>query len=214
MRSLTMDRMQGLKAVLMMGALLGAPAWADDAAAVPSADESRGRGTLMVELQPPSLDASLYGLRIAFAPTADSPFAFALVRRAGDWNTSLGMRSRFSGTDAGDAKLNFAWGMEGRYALASFADGALRPFVGATVGVEEFRVRGREGANELDFFTGFFLEPELGVMYRPGAGRVGLTARVGPGFSSTEVPEHVFGAGTLRLRSVYPAASLGLLFVL
>lgn len=213
MRSLFTNRMQGLKAIAMMGALLGAPAWADDAAAVPNADESRGRGALMVELQPPALDASLYGLRVAVAPSPDSHWAFALVRRSGDWNTPLGMRSRFAGTDAGDAKLNFAWGMEGRYTLASFAGGALRPFVGATAGVEEFRVRAREGSQALDFFTGFFLEPELGVMYRPGAGRVGLTARVGPGFSSTQVPEHVFGAGTLRLRSVYPAASLGLLFV-
>ncbi|MFP2906305.1 hypothetical protein ACLESD_14820 [Pyxidicoccus sp. 3LFB2] len=51
-------------------------------------------------------------------------------------------------------------------------------------------------------------------MWRSGDGRVGLSARVGPGFTFTDVRDLEVRTGALRLKPVYPTASLSLLVVL
>ncbi len=209
-----MSRSQGLRVVLTLVSLLSTPVWADQASLLSAPEPRRPRSAFMVEVQPPALDGSVYGLRAEITPSPELPFTFGVLRRVGSWSGMLGTQARFSGTDVGAAKLDFAVGVEGRYALATFADGALSPFLGVTTGLEQFEVRSKLDSNGRSYSTGFFLEPEVGVTYRPGAGHFGLLARVGPGFSSSNAPEHSFGGGTLRLRSIYPAASLGLLLAI
>lgn len=205
MRVLSACRKQGWKAVLTVVAFLASPVLAQ---------EARPSGSLLVELQPPALDASLYGLRLEITPSPEVPFSFGLVQRGGGWGRAFGAKARFDGTSAGEVKLNFGVGGTARYAPFSFAGGALRPFLGMTVGLEEFAFRTGPDSFERSSSLVYFFEPAVGVMYRPGAGRVGLTARVGPGFASSQEPEPAVGSGHLSLRSVYPAASVGLLFVL
>ncbi|MBU8896047.1 hypothetical protein DRW03_05465 [Corallococcus sp. H22C18031201] len=211
MRTDSVKRAQWAKWVWVAASLAAVPAWADDAG---MGMERPLPGALLVEVQPPALDDSLVGIRLELAPSREAPWAFGLVARTGGWS-QFGAKARFIGTNSGDVKLNYALGAEGRYTLASFADGALQPFVGLTLGAEEFHARAN--ANDLgSYTTALFAEPAVGAMWRPGAGRLGLSARVGPGFATTDVRELEVGngSGTLKLRSVYPSASLSLLVVL
>jgi hypothetical protein len=214
MRVLSMNRVKGLRVVLMMVPFLAAPAWAGELSAPPTLQASASRGTLLLEVQPPALDGSLYGIRLEVASSPEVPWALGLVTRHGRWTHTLGAQARFSGTDAGDVRLNFAWGAEGRYTLASFAQGTLRPFVGVTAGIEEFSVRPMAGGGVKDHTTAFFVEPTLGILWRPGAGWFGLAARVGPGFTSTDARDLTIETGTLRLRPVYPVSSVSLVAIL
>ncbi|NBD08065.1 hypothetical protein [Corallococcus silvisoli] len=207
--------MRWVKPVAVVAALAAVPAVAQDVGVSSTGQEQQRRGAFLLELQPPALDGSLYGVRAEVAPSRDSRLAFGLMGRAGGWNRSLGAKARFSGVGAGDVKLNFGVGMDSRYTLAFLADGTVRPFVGMSVGLEEFVARPTAGVpDRKDYTTTAFLEPTLGVMWRPGAGRVGLSARAGPGFTFTDVRELQVGSSTLGLRTVYPTASLGLLVVL
>lgn len=207
--------MRWVKPVAVVAALAAVPAMAQDVGVSSTGQELQRRGAFLLELQPPALDGSLYGVRAEVAPSRDSRLAFGLMGRAGGWNRSLGAKARFSGVGAGDVKLNFGVGMDSRYTLAFLADGTVRPFVGMSVGLEEFVARPTAGMpDRKDYTTTAFLEPTLGVMWRPGAGRVGLSARAGPGFTFTDVRELQVGSSTLGLRTVYPTASLGLLVVL
>lgn len=207
--------MRWVKPVAVGAALVAVPAMAQDVGVSSTGQEQQRRGAFLLELQPPALDGSLYGVRAEVAPSRDSRLAFGLMGRAGGWNRSLGAKARFSGVGAGDVKLNFGVGVDSRYTLAFLADGTVRPFVGMSVGLEEFVARPIAGMpDRKDYTTTAFLEPTLGVMWRPGAGRVGLSARAGPGFTFTDVRELQVGSSTLGLRTVYPTASLGLLVVL
>jgi hypothetical protein len=202
------------KAVLVAVPLLAAPALADDSAGefVPGHERER-QSALLMEVSPPALDASMYGIRLDIAPSMDGPFSFGLMGRAGQWGNSIGAKARFDGIGATEVKLNYAVGADARYTLGSFANGTLRPFVGVTAGFEEFVSRTGNGPSEAAT-TAAFLEPAAGIMWRPGAGRVGLSARVGPGFTFTDTRDLQLRAGELRLKPVYPTASLGLLVVL
>ncbi|TSC34036.1 hypothetical protein [Corallococcus sp. Z5C101001] len=207
--------MRWVKPVAVVAALAAVPAVAQDVGVSSTGQEQQRRGAFLLELLPPALDGSLYGVRAEVAPSRDSRLAFGLMGRAGGWNRSLGAKARFSGVGAGDVKLNFGVGMDSRYTLAFLADGTVRPFVGMSVGLEEFVARPTAGMpDRKDYTTTAFLEPTLGVMWRPGTGRVGLSARAGPGFTFTDVRELQVGSSTLGLRTVYPTASLGLLVVL
>lgn len=207
-------RTQGWKSVLMGVSLLALPVWADDVGALRASREKTLPGALLLEVQPPALDGSHFAGRIEIAPTEDVPFAFGLVARASGWNHSFGASTRFEGADAGEVKLNYAVGVEGRLRLASFAGGAVSPFLGVTAGIEDFVVRSGAAFPERLYSTGLFVEPAVGVLYRPGAGAFGVEARVGPGFNFTDVREFQTRDGELRLRPVYPTASVGLLVVL
>ncbi|MBZ4376584.1 hypothetical protein [Corallococcus sp. AS-1-6] len=208
--------MQWVKAVAVGAALVAVPAMAQDMASSSTGQEQQRRGAFLLELQPPALDGSLYGLRAEVAPSRDSRLAFGILGRAGGWNRSLGAKARFSNVGGSDVKLNFGVGVDSRYTLAFLADGTVRPFVGMTLGLEEFVARpgGAAMPDRKDYTTTAFLEPTLGVMWRPGSGRVGLSARAGPGFTFTDVRELQVGNSNLGLRTVYPTASLGLLVVL
>src|SRR4051812_32231366 len=186
----TMSRSQVSKAVLTMVALLSTPVWADQASLLSAPEPQRPQPSFLLEVQPPALDGSVYGLRAEITPLQELPLTLGVLRRVGSWSGALGTQARFSGTDVGTAKLDFAVGVEGRYALASFADGALSPFLGVTTGLEQFEVRSKLDSHGRSYSTGFFLEPAVGVTYRPGAGHFGLLARVGPGFTSSNAPEH------------------------
>ncbi|MFB1481216.1 hypothetical protein [Corallococcus sp. RDP092CA] len=208
--------MQWVKAAAVGAAVVSAPAMAQDVGYSSTGQEQQRRGAFLLELQPPALDGSLYGVRAEVAPSKDSRLAFGLLGRAGGWSRSLGAKARFSNVGGHDVKLNFGVGVDGRYTLAFLADGTVRPFVGVALGLEEFVAR-RSGAaapDLKDYTTTAFLEPTLGVMWRPGSGRVGLSARAGPGFTFTDVRELQVGSSNLGLRTVYPTASLGLLVVL
>ncbi|WP_342381495.1 hypothetical protein NVS55_17835 [Myxococcus stipitatus] len=203
-----------LKGVLAAAVLAGVPALADDAAGerIPPQERER-RGAVLLEISPPALDASMYGIRLDISPTFDGPFSFGLMARAGQWGNSVGVRTRFEGADLGEAKLNYAVGADARYTVTTLFHGTLRPFVGLTAGFEEFVARSDQGPYQ-GASTAAFLEPAVGVMFRPGAGRVGLTARGGPGFTFTDVRHLKVTGGEMTLRQVYPTASLALLVVL
>ncbi|WP_223754044.1 hypothetical protein [Myxococcus sp. RHSTA-1-4] len=192
---------------------MASPALADEAAGPVPPQERERRGAVLLEVSPPALDASMYGVRLDIAPSMEGPFSFGLMGRAGQWGNSLGAKTRFEGVGGSEIKLNYAVGADARYTLGSFANGTLRPFVGLTAGFEEFVTRSGKGPSEAAT-TAAFLEPAAGLMWRPGAGRVGLSARVGPGFTFTDVRNLEVQAGDLRLKPVYPTASLGLLVVL
>ncbi|WP_164016717.1 hypothetical protein [Pyxidicoccus trucidator] len=213
MRVSSLNAVNVSKAVLMVVPLLAAPVLADDAGEQIPASERERRAALLMEVSPPALDGSMYGIRLDIAPSMEGPFSFGLMGRAGQWGNSLGAKTRFDGVGLTEVKLNYAVGVDTRYTLGSFANGTLRPFVGLTVGVEEFVSRTGDGPSEAAT-TAAFVEPAAGLMWRPGAGRVGLSARVGPGFTFTDVRDLELRAGDLRLKPVYPTASLGLLVVL
>jgi hypothetical protein len=213
MRSPSLNAVSVSKAVLLAAPLLASPALADDAAEALPAHERERQGAVLLEVSPPALDASMYGIRLDIAPSREGPFSFGLMGRAGQWGNSLGARTRFDGVGGSEIKLNYAVGADARYMLGSFANGTLRPFVGLTAGFEEFVTRSGNGPSEAAT-TAAFLEPAAGLMWRPGAGRVGLSARVGPGFTFTDVRDLKVRAGDLRLKPVYPTASLALLAVL
>lgn len=204
---------RALKMVLASVALLGAPALADDAGERIPAQERERRGAVLLEIQPPALDASMYGLRLDISPSFDGPFSFGLMTRAGQWGNTVGVRTRFDGAELGEVKLNYAVGADARYTVVKLANGTLRPFVGLTAGFEDFVARTGKGPSQ-GASTTAFLEPAVGVMWRPGSGRLGLTARGGPGFTFTDTRELRVTGGALTLRQVYPTASLGLLVVL
>ncbi|WP_224364518.1 hypothetical protein [Hyalangium versicolor] len=210
----TTSRSQGLKVAFTMAALLSTPVWADQASLLAAPEQRRPHSAFQLEIQPPSPDGSVYGIRAEGTPSEKIPLTFGVMRRVGSWRRNLGMQARFSGTDVGAARLHFAVGVEARYALATFADGALSPFIGVTGGVEQFEVRSKLDGNGSRYSPDFFVEPAVGLTYRPGAGHFGLIGRVGPGFTSSGTPDHSFDGGTLSLRSVYPTASLGLIFAL
>lgn len=204
------------KAVLLAAPLLASPALADDAAEpIPHQREWEQRSVMLLEVQPPALDASMYGIRLDIAPSLAGPFSFGLTGRAGQWGNTVGTRLRFEGPSGYEVKLNYAIGVDGRYMPFSLANGTLRPFLGLTAGFEEFVGRTGKGPSE-SVTTVSFVEPSLGLMWRPGAGRMGLSARVGPGFTFADSHERALelDAGLLKLRPVYPTASLNLLFVL
>ncbi|MCE9672451.1 hypothetical protein LY474_32055 [Myxococcus stipitatus] len=201
------------KVLLAVLPLAGAPALADDAAEQVPPHERERRGSVLVELQPPALDASMYGVRLDISPTYDGPVSFGLVGRGGQWGNSVGVRTRFEGAELGEVKLNYAVGADARYTLVTLFNGTLRSFVGVTAGFEEFVARAGKGSLQ-NASTAAFLEPAVGVTWRPGAGRLGLVARGGPGFTFTDVRELRISTGELKLRQVYPTASLGLLVVL
>ncbi|WP_163997378.1 hypothetical protein [Pyxidicoccus caerfyrddinensis] len=201
------------KAVLMMVPLLAAPAFADDSGEQIPGRERERRGAVLLEVSPPALDGSMYGVRLDIAPSMSGPFSFGLMGRAGQWGNSLGTKTRFDGVGASEVKLNYAVGMDGRYTVGAFANGTLKPFVGLTLGMEEFVGRSGKGPSESATTTAF-VEPAAGMMWQPGSGRIGLSARVGPGFTFTDVRELDVRSGNLELRKVYPTASLGLLVVL
>lgn len=213
MRVSSLNAVNVSKAVLMMVPLLAAPALADDSGEQLPARERERRSAMLVEVTPPALDGSMYGVRMDIAPSMTGPFSFGLMGRAGQWGNSLGTKARFDGVGASEVKLNYAVGVDGRYTLGAFAHGTLKPFVGLTVGMEEFVARSGKGPSESATTTAF-LEPAAGMMWQPGSGRIGLSARVGPGFTFTDVRELDVRAGDLKLRQVYPTASLGLLVVL
>ncbi|RKG97876.1 hypothetical protein D7V97_33785 [Corallococcus sp. CA053C] len=208
--------MRWVKAAVAVGvSLLSVPALAQDVGRTSTGQEQQRRGAFLLELTPPALDGSLYGIRAEVSPSRDSRLAFGLLGRAGSWNRSLGAKARFTGVQGGDVKLNFGVGVDGRYTLAFLADGTVRPFLGLAVGMEEFVARATVASPVTkDYTTTAFVEPTLGLMWRPGSGRVGLSARAGPGFTFTDVRELQVGTGNLGLRTVYPTASLGLLVVL
>ncbi|WP_241759468.1 hypothetical protein [Pyxidicoccus parkwayensis] len=193
--------------------LLAAPALADDNGEQIPPRERERRGAVLLEVTPPALDGSMYGVRLDIAPSMTGPFSFGLMGRAGQWGNSIGTKTRFSGVGASEVKLNYAVGVDGRYTVASFANDTLKPFVGLTLGMEEFVGRSGKGPSE-NATTTAFLEPAAGMMWQPGNGRIGLSARVGPGFTFTDVRTLDVRAGNLELRKVYPTASLGLLVVL
>ncbi|MCP3062551.1 hypothetical protein LXT21_27570 [Myxococcus sp. K38C18041901] len=202
-----------LTGVLAAAVLAGAPAWADDAGELIPSRERERRGSVLLELQPPALDASMYGVRLDISPKFDGRFSFGLMTRAGQWGNAVGVRTRFEGAELGEVKLNYAVGADARYTVTTFANGTLRPFVGLTAGFEEFVARAGKGPSQ-SASTAAFVEPAVGLMWRPGAGRLGLTARGGPGFTFTDVRTLRISNGELKLRQVYPTASLGLLVVL
>ncbi|WP_141331598.1 MULTISPECIES: hypothetical protein [Myxococcus] len=202
-----------LTGVLAAAVLMGAPALADDAGELIPSRERERRGSVLLELQPPALDASMYGVRLDISPRFEGPFSFGLMARAGQWGNAVGVRTRFEGAELGEVKLNYAVGADARYTVTTFANGALRPFVGLTAGFEEFVARTGKGPSQ-SASTAAFVEPAVGLMWRPGAGRLGLTARGGPGFTFTDVRTLRISNGELKLRQVYPTASLGLLVVL
>ncbi|MFP2933988.1 hypothetical protein ACLESO_54465 [Pyxidicoccus sp. 3LG] len=213
MRVPSLNAVNVSKAVLLVVPLLASPVLADEAGEQVPARERERRGAVLLEVMPPALDGSMYGIRLDIAPSMEGPLSFGLMGRAGQWGNSLGAKTRFDGIGPSEVKLNYAVGVDGRYTLGSFANGTLRPFVGLTAGFEEFVSRSGKGPSESATTTAF-LEPAAGLMWRPGAGRVGLSARVGPGFTFTDVRDLEVQAGDLRLRQVYPTASLGLLVVL
>ncbi|RKH07138.1 hypothetical protein D7X74_33205 [Corallococcus sp. CA047B] len=208
--------MRWVKAAVAVGvSLLSVPALAQDVGRSSTGQEQQRRGAFLLELQPPALDGSLYGVRAEVAASKDARLAFGLMGRAGGWSRSLGAKARFTGVQGGDVKLNFGVGVDGRYTLAFLADGTVRPFLGMAVGYEEFIARATVASPDTkEYTTTAFLEPTLGVMWRPGSGRVGLSARAGPGFTFTDVRTLQVSTGNLGLRTVYPTASLGLLVVL
>jgi hypothetical protein len=209
--------MRSMQAAVAVGAVvLAVPALAQDVGLASTGQEQQRRGAFLLEVTPPALDGSLYGVRAEVMPSKDSRLAFGLLGRAGSWSQSLRAKARFSGVGGGDVKLNFGVGADTRYTLAFLADGTVRPFVGLSAGLEEFVARpvGAGMADRKDYTTSAFVEPTLGVMWRPGSGRVGLSARAGPGFTFTDVRELQVGSGSLGLRTVYPTASLGLLVAL
>ncbi|NMO16853.1 hypothetical protein HPC49_33060 [Pyxidicoccus fallax] len=213
MRVPSLNAVNVSKAVLLAVPLMAAPALADEAVGPIPGHERERQSAVLLELSPPALDASMYGIRLDIAPSMEGPFSFGLMGRAGQWGNSLGAKTRFDGIGATEIKLNYAVGADARYTLGSFANGTLKPFVGLTAGFEEFVSRSGNGPSEAAT-TAAFLEPTAGVMWRPGAGRVGLSARVGPGFTFTDTRDLQVQAGDLRLKPVYPTASLGLLVVL
>lgn len=201
------------KAVLMAVPLLAAPALADDNGEQIPPRERERQGAVLLEVSPPALDGSMYGVRLDIAPSMTGPFSFGLIGRAGQWGNSLGSKSRFDGVGTSEVKLNYGVGVDSRYTLGGFANNTLKPFVGLTLGMEEFVGRSGHGPSESATTTAF-LEPAAGMMWQPGNGRIGLSARVGPGFTFTDVRELSVRSGNLELRKVYPSASLALLVVL
>ena len=164
-------------------------------------------GALVLEAQAPGLDGSYAGFRLLLTPSPEQPWAFGLVGRAGGWNSSAGAKLRFEGAQGQEVRLTRALGLEGRYRLATLG-GNLRPFLGLTVGFEEFAVRAQGSTNSHDVSDGF-VEPALGLAWQPSGGRLGLVARAGPGFNLTDSRSPGVENEALRLRPVYPAASLG-----
>ena len=196
--------------------LLAPPALAGEAGlGAQDAGRDTTRGGLLVELQAPSLDASHVAGRLAVRPSADSPLAFGAYVRAGTWTRGPGADARFAAADGANVRLRYGVGVEGRYRLALLGDGALQPFAGLTVGVEEFQERARGSTLVPTTRANAFFEPALGALWQPGRGRLGLTLRAGPGFTLTDTRARpVDGAPDVELRAVYPTASLGVAYAL
>ncbi|HET9451041.1 MAG TPA: hypothetical protein VFO83_09180 [Aggregicoccus sp.] len=172
-----------------------------------SVPQQPASGALVLEAQPPALDGSYGGFRLLISPSPELPWAVGLMARAGGWNSALGAKLRFEGAEGAEVRLTRAIGLEGRYRLATLG-GGLRPFLGLTVGFEEFALRPAAGSASSDE-SDAFVEPALGLAWQPSGGRLGLVARAGPGFNFKDQRLSAVGGAQLRLRPVYPAASLG-----
>lgn len=197
-------------AAVLAPLLLAAPALAQSRT-VPAQD-ARGAsaGALLLEAHAPALDGSYGGFRLLVSPSPELPWSVGLMARAGGWNSAVSAKLRFEGVSDSEVRLTRAIGVEGRYRLATLG-GSVRPFLGLTVGFEEFALRAQGAASSTDESDGF-VEPALGVTWQPSGGRLGLVARAGPGFNFTDNRERSVGSGALRLRPVYPAASVGAFF--
>jgi hypothetical protein len=201
-----------IRSVALAASLLfAAPALAQShRTASPPAADGASRGALVLEAQPPALDGSYGGFRLLVSPSPELPWAVGLMARAGGWNDAVSAKLRFEGVGGNEVRLTRAIGVEGRYRLANLG-GGVRPFLGLTVGFEEFAVRARGAASHTDQADGF-VEPALGLTWQPGGQRFGLVARAGPGFNITDRREHSVSGAPLRLRPVYPAGSVGAFF--